>query len=120
MNAPPCIVYVWRGEGSAPARTGKGLVIPSEAIARSFGVFGSLLDEFDDAFIALPCPAEEDDAKLMVDVIVAHRARSGEECPICYEALGDNPMRTGCCKKAHTPSQSMRTVQRNKSTDRLH
>ena len=43
MNAPPCIVYVWRGEGSAPARTGQGLVIPSEAIARSFGVFGSLL-----------------------------------------------------------------------------
>ena len=99
MSAPPCIVYVWRGEGSAPARTGQGLVIASEAIARSFGVFGSLLDEFDDALIALPCPAEEDDAKLMVDLIVALRASSGVECPICYEALGDNHLRTGCCNQ---------------------
>ena len=99
MNAPPCIVYVWRGEGSAPARTGQGLVIASEAIARSFGVFGSLLDEFDGAFIALPCPAEEDDVKRMVDLIVAFRASSGVECPICYEALGDNSLKTGCCNQ---------------------
>ena len=77
----------------------QGLVIASEAIARSFGVFGSLLDEFDDAFIALPCPAEEDDVKRMVDLIVALRASSGVECPICYEALGDNSLKTGCCNQ---------------------
>jgi hypothetical protein len=47
----------------------------------------------------LPCLVEEDDVKLMVDVIVAHRARSAEECPICYEALGDNHLRTGCCNQ---------------------
>ena len=106
MNAPPCIVYVWRGEGTAPARTGQGLVIASEAIARSFGVFSPLLDEFDDAFIALPCPAEEDDVKRMVDLIVALRASSGVECPICYEALRDNPMRTGFTSLRAFPATS--------------
>ena len=103
LGAPPSSdvalhrsVYVWRGEGDAPA--GQRLVI-TEDVARRFGLFAALLDDYDDDLVTLPCPASEADVKLMVAMLAHSAASLAAECPICYEALGDNHHRTGCCNQ---------------------
>ena len=102
LGAPPSSdatphrsIYVWRGGGDAPA--GQHIVI-TEDVARRFGLFAALLDDYDDDLVTLPCPASEADVKLMV-AMLAYSARPAEECPICYETLGDNHRRTGCCSQ---------------------
>ena len=93
--APHHVIHVWRGEGDAPA--GQHIVI-TEDVARRFGLFAALLDDYDDDLVILPCPATDADVKLMV-AMLAYSARPAEECPICYETLGDNHRRTGCCSQ---------------------
>lgn len=103
LGAPPSsvatphrVIHVWRGEGDAPA--GQRLII-TEDVARRFGLFAALLDDYDDDLVTLPCPASEDDVKLMVALLAHSAASPAAECPICYEALGDNNHHTGCCNQ---------------------
>jgi hypothetical protein len=103
LGAPPSSdatphrsIYVWRGGGDAPA--GQHIVI-TEDVARSFGLFAALLDDYDDELVTLPCPASEADVKLMVAMLAHSAASLAAECPICYEPLGGNHHRTGCCNQ---------------------
>jgi hypothetical protein len=103
LGAPPssdttshCVIHVWRGGGDAPA--GQRLVI-TEDVARRFGLFAALLDDYDDDLVTLPCPASEADVNLMVAMLAHSAATLAADCPICYEALGGNHHRTGCCNQ---------------------
>ena len=97
-SAPRSLIFVWRGSGNAPLETSQALVV-SEGVAQSFGLLAALLDDYDDALVALPCPADDTHVRLMVDLIAQRPLSVAEECPICYEALGDSRHRTGCCNQ---------------------